>query len=95
MKKKEFYKYKIKEGAFKKMSAILKYSESAAAIIDGAICSITDVISANNHYINDGNFNGVNLYQIKILNSKIDAEALIIPELLEDISEEEWIIIDR
>ncbi|MEN9908098.1 MAG: hypothetical protein RLZZ540_1247 [Bacteroidota bacterium] len=94
MKKKEFYKYRIKEGASKKMSSILKDFNSRVAIVDGAMCSITAVIPANNYFIKDGNLDVENLYQIKILNSKSNQEALVTPELLENIPEAEWIIID-
>lgn len=79
------------------MAMILKYPETGAAIIDNALCYITDEVPVNRYTLKDNseNLNGQNLYQIKILNSKLDSEALILPEFLEDIPEEQWIIIDK
>lgn len=93
-KMKKSFNHKIKEGAFIKMVRILKYPETGSAIIDNALCCITDVVSANSYILKNisENLKDQNLYQIRILNSKVDAEAFILPEFLEEIPEEQWII---
>jgi hypothetical protein len=97
MKNKEVYNYKIKGGAYQKMSSILKYSENGFAIVEDALCCITEVLNNSDNYLKSGkaNLKNSNLYQIKIFNSRIDSEAVILPELLEDLPAEEWIIITK
>lgn len=95
MKKKEFYKHRIKEGAYRKMTSILKYFDTGQAIKDNSICCITDVLTANEHIIKDfTETNFQTLYQIKIYGAKTEQEAFILPELLEELPTTDWIIID-
>lgn len=90
---KKVYRYRIKNGAYKQMMSDLIYSETAQAIRDGSVCRITDTIFASNKFVKSGYRLSVEslLYQIEIFGS--DHEALIWPDLLEEIDERDWIFV--
>jgi hypothetical protein len=98
MKKKEVYRHRIKAGARAKMQSVLKYGETCSAIADNSLCCITGQIPINKTNVNDPftvSKSETILYQIKIHNSKTDQEALILPELLEEVPENDWRSVDR
>lgn len=89
MKAKEIYKHRIKVGSKDKMLGILNYSEQGSAIIDSEVCYITEIYQCSKNILRFIPENCQHVYQIKILN--LDHEALILPELIEEIPYEEWI----
>ncbi len=91
MKTKLIYKYKIKEGAYKQMAYLLKYPEVGFGIIDNAKCCIFEdfpskSLITDNEIIEKNN----KVYGIKLLDFKISEYAIITPDLLEELPEEEW-----
>jgi hypothetical protein len=57
------------------------------------VCCVTKILLLIKSNISDRK--NLNLYQIKILNSKIDSEAFLFPELLENLPMKEWVMIDK
>ena len=91
--KKTIYGHRIKLGAYNKMTLNLKYPEQAYAIKDGEICRITDVISQSENFLRNEKDSLGNpiLYQIEIHNSNNELEAIIFPDLLDELPQEDWI----
>lgn len=89
MKKTEIYKHRIKIGSKDRMLEILNYWEQGSAIIDSELCYITEIYKSSRDILRFIPESCQQVYQIKILNS--DHEALILPELIEEIPYEDWI----